>query len=819
MTQLFDGITVLDFSQGMAGSVATMVMSDFGANVIKVEPPGGDPYRAQPASLLWNRGKKSVVLDLETEAGRKQARALARSADAVVESFVPGDAAAFGVDYETLKADNPGLVYTSITAFGDSGPYARYRPYEAIVSAKCGRYMAFAGQNGREGPNFGAVQVASHGAAMAAVRGTVSALMIRDRTGVGQHVQTSLIRAMTYYDLSQFLVWQMMIKFPENFPDDPTVVASRPAPIQYLAVRAGDGRWMQLANLMERLFISEIHAIGLGHLLEDPRYASAPFLDDEPREEMREFILEKMQEKTLDEWMDLFINVEGDVAAEPFMTSIEALDHPQLVHNGAVQKVDDPTVGPMRQLGPLFHMEASQPRIQGPAPQVGQHTDEILASLNGSPSPLTREGAVDSGSSLTPHSSPLTPLEGVTILDMSTVIAGPLAGSLLAEMGARVIRIETLAGDWMRGHYNGLASNRTMAGTEGLSIDLKTAEGQDVLSRLLPKVDVVLHNMRPGAPERVGIGIEQVRALRPDAVYAYLGGYGSSGPHSHRPAMHPIGGAVGGGVMAQISDGALPPEDADMTMDDLRSSSRQLGRANEVNPDPNTAMVTATAITMALYGRQRHGDKQYVETTMIGSNAYVNADHFFDYEGRPARPVIDADGYGTGALFRLYETAAGWVFLGCPFEDEWPRLCSALGRPDLLEDPRFITPDARRENDDALASELASVFADRPALEWESLLTAADIGCVQTEDRGMYHFFAEDEHVAETGLTVEVSHLKYGEFWRYAPILEFSKTPCVAGGGITRGQHTFPILRELGYTDDQILKMRDKRVLDWEEVD
>ena len=822
MTQVFDGITVLDFSQGMAGSVATMVMSDFGADVVKVEPPGGDPYRAHPASLLWNRGKKSVVLDLGTTEGRKQAKALARSADAVVESFVPGDAAALGVDYETLKAENPGLVYTSITAFGDSGPYARYRPYEALVSAKCGRYMAFAGQNGREGPNYGAVQVASHGAAMAAVRGAVAALMIRDRTGVGQRVQTSLLRAITYYDLSQFLIWQMMIKFPENFPDDPTVVASRPAPIQYLAARAGDGRWLQLANLMERLFISEIHAIGLGHLLEDPRYASAPLLDDDAREEMREFILDKMLEKSLDEWMELFINVEGDVAAEPFMTSIEALDHPQLIYNGSVQTVDDPTVGPMRQLGPLFRMDAAPPRVQGAAPRVGQHTEEVLARQRSELREVRKESRPQPADHA-PLTPPSHPLEGVTILDMSTVIAGPLAGSLLAEMGARVVRIETLAGDWMRGHYNGLASNRTMAGTEGLSIDLKTAEGQDILSRLLPKVDVVLHNMRPGAPERVGIGIEQVRALKPDAIYAYLGGYGSTGPHSHRPAMHPIGGAVGGGVMAQISDGALPPEDAGMSMDELRSVSRQLGRANEVNPDPNTAMVTATAITMALYARQRHGDKQYVETTMIGSNAYVNADDFFDYEGRPARPAIDADGYGIGALFRLYQVADGWVFLACPFEDEWPRLCSALAQyapmADLLEDPRFITADTRKENDDALASELGSIFAGRPALEWERLLTAADVGCVQTEDRGMYHFFAEDEHVAQTGLTVDVSHLKYGEFWRYAPILEFSKTPCVAGGGIVRGQHTFPILRELGYTDEQIIAMRDKRVLDWEETD
>ena len=239
----------------------------------------------------------------------------------------------------------------------------------------------------------------------------------------------------------------------------------------------------------------------------------------------------------------------------------------------------------------------------------------------------------------------------------------------------------------MRGHYKGVVANRTMAGTEGLSIDLKTPDGQGILRRLLPRVDVVLHNMRPGAPERVGIGIEKVRKLNPDAVYVYLGGYGSSGPHSHRPAMHPIGGAVSGGVMAQMSRGSLPPEDSPMSMEELQAASRQLGRANEVNPDTNTAMVTATAITMALYARQRLGTTQYVETTMIGANAYVNADHFFDYEGRLPRSIPDVEGYGLGALHRLYEASDGWVFLTCPFEDEWRRLCAALDRSDLLRDP------------------------------------------------------------------------------------------------------------------------------------
>ena len=813
MRQLFDGIRVLDFTQGMAGSVATMVMSDFGAEVVKIEPPEGDPFRASPSAALWNRGKKSAVLDLSQDGGRARAKALARSADVVVETFIPGDAEKLGVDYESLSAENPRLVYVSVTAFGADGPYARYRPYEAVVSAKCGRYMAFAGQNDREGPNYGAVQVASHAAAMAAVRGAVAALAVRDRTGRGQRVETSILRAVTYYDLMQWLVWQMMIKFPEDF-DDPTVIASRPTPIQYLPVRSKDGRWLQLANLMERLFIAEIHAIGLGDMLNEARFANAPHLDDDAREEMRERILARMEERTLDEWMDLFVNAAGDVAAEPFMTSTEALDHPQMADIGLVQPVEDPTFGRMRQLGPLFHLDAAPPAIQGPAPALGQHTDEILAELErrAPKSPKTSKTAAPSAQ------PPKTPLEGVTVLDLSTVIAGPLAGSLLAEMGARVIRIETLAGDWMRNAYDGLASNRTMAGTEGLSIDLKTEDGRGVLNRLLPKADAVIHNMRPGAPERVGIGIEQVRALRPDAIYVYIGGYGSTGPYSHRPAMHPIGGAVGGGVMAQIGRGGLPPEDAALSMPELRAVSRRLGRANEVNPDPNTSMVAATAVVMALYARQRFGGPQYAETTMIAANAYVNADDFFDYEGKPPRAIQDADGNGLHALHRLYRTAAnGWAFLMCPFEDEWRRLCRALDRPDLLQNPKFADAAARLANDGALASELAAVFAQKPALEWERILTAADVGCVQAEDRGMYHFFSEDPHVERGGLTVEVAHPRFGDFWRYAPILEFSDMASRAGPGIARGEHTIPILKELGYDEPQIHAMRAAGALDWEE--
>ncbi len=278
MTQALEGITVLDFTQGMAGSIATMALSDFGAEVIKIESPEGDPYRATPQSHLWDRGKKSVVLDLNDPDAVKRVRQLAERADVVVETFKPGAADSLGVGYEALKAVRPDLVYCSITGFGPKGPYSNYKDYEGLIEAKSGRLMTFAGIAGREGPSYAVVNAASHAAGMGTVRGVVSALMVRDQTGQGQKIETSLLQAITYYDLVQFVLWQMMIKYPETFDFDPTTVAMRASPIQYLPVRTKDGKWMQLANLIERLFRSEIYAIGLGHIYDDPRFVDDPNL-------------------------------------------------------------------------------------------------------------------------------------------------------------------------------------------------------------------------------------------------------------------------------------------------------------------------------------------------------------------------------------------------------------------------------------------------------------------------------------------------------------------------------------------------------------
>ena len=808
MAQVFDGITVLDFTRGMPGSIATMVMSDFGAEVIKVEPPGGDPFRDWPGAIQWNRGKKSIILDLKTPDGQENVQRLAQQADVVIENFRPGVTGRLGIDYERLSAIRPDLVYCSLTGFGPKGPYAHYKGYEGVVTAKIGRMMMFSGQNRQDEPNYVAVQGASHSAAMALIRGAISALHVRNKTGQGQKVETSLLQTVTPFDHYGWIHGQMAIKDPVNYPADQYIGRGRPNPTGYLAARTKDGRWIQLGNIVERLFRDMMGYLEMGFIYEDPRFEDAPDVTVEDRAALEEMMLKSVRKKTLAEWMDIFVNETANVAAEPYMTSQEGMDHPQIVHNGQIRDVEDPRVGKMRQLGPLVLMGKTPGSPKGPAPDPGQHTEELLGCLNG----VMKKVPTNPSPPL-----PRYPLEGITALDLGTVINGPLACSLLTELGARVIRVEAPEGDYSRHSLKGLAVHRTMAGTEGLCLNLKTTEGQEIMHKLVAKADILLHSMRPGAPERTGIGYEQLSKINPGLVYFYAGGYGSTGPHSHRPSMAPIPGAVCGGAMTQIGRDTLPPPDQDPTIEEITELSRKLGRANDGSNDHNASMVNSVAMLLGLYARERTGRGQYIESNMLGANAYANADDFYWHEGKPPRLLPDPDGYGLNALYRLYPARSGWVFLACPFEEEWQALCHTIGRPDLLDAPRFTTREAREEHDTALAEELGRMFAIKEPLEWEKLLTDADVACVQAEDRGMYYFYNDDAHVRENDFITEVETPRLGKFWRYSPLLKFSHTQGKAGPGVLKGEHTQCILRELGYSEEEIRDFKERGVVNWEE--
>jgi crotonobetainyl-CoA:carnitine CoA-transferase CaiB-like acyl-CoA transferase len=811
-----DGLLVLDFSWGMAGGLATAVLGDFGAEVIKIEPPAGDPFRTRPVWLSWNRGKKSIVLDLKTAEGRSQIQRLAEGADVVLESFRPGVAERLGIDYPTLSAINRQLVYASISGWGQQGPLSHIAGYEGVVAAKSGRMTSFQGQMNRPGPAYAAVPVGVWASSQAAVRGILAALLTRDSNG-GGWVQTSLLQGMIPYDLAGLALRQFSRQDPKRFPPDVLGAMVRLPMLQYIPVRTRDGQWLQHANLMDRLFRAFLKAVGLGWVLEEELFRNAPVMNHESRESLRELILEKMQERTLAEWMELYL-ADGNIAAEPFLRPPEGMKHEQFIHNGHAAEIADPLVGRLSTVGLLVRLSDTPGAVGGPAPSLGQHTAEILQRIASKPG---RVPAVQvekpSSNGHERHAKPL--LDGITVVDLSMVIAGPYAAAMLAEMGARVIKIDATPDREQTISTGGMSvlNLKTYAGKEAIQLNLQSPEGQRIIHQLIARADVLLHNFRPGVPERLTIDWETCRRINPRLIHVYVGAYGATGPHHRRPGAHPIPGALLGGALRQAGRANPPPPEQPMSLEEIKEISRLLMRANEANPDPNTSQAAASGILLALLARARMGRGQAIEVTMLQGNAWANADESYDYDGRPPCLLPDAECYGLGALYRLYEAREGWVFLACVFEREWNAFCRAVDRPDLLADSRFSTMAARSQHDAELAREIAEIFNARSADDWEQVLTAAGVACVRA-DGDVGAFFEEHPQASANRLLVKVDSPRFGKYLRHGAIVELYGASNRLGHGAFPGEHTISIMRELGYSDEEIGKLRSGGIIHWEDV-
>ena len=797
MTPACEGLRVLDLSSGPAGGLASMILADFGADVIKVERPGGDPYRHLAAAPMWLRGKRSIELDLKTTHGAERLRALVADADVALVNYRPRTARQLGVDADCLRAVNPRLIYCHLTGFGPRGPLADVRGYEGVVAAKAGRMMTFAGQTDRDGPVYPYVQVGTHASSQAAVQGILAALIAREQTGEGQTVGTSLLQGIMPYDMGGILIQQLMRRFPKQFPEDPWSAFGRMPTLQYQPVLTKDGRWLQLGNLVEHLFHAFLVAADLSEVYVDERYQGPPNqYSEEAREELRDRILARMQEKTLDEWMDIFI-ADGNIASEPYTETQSALSHPQIVHNGTVLEVTTPEHGAMKQIGPIARMPVTPAQPRAAAPLVGEHQGAEWQPRTGRDEPAR--------AALSAARRPRHPLDGVTILEFATIIATPYACSILGDLGARVIKVEPIGGDPMRGMVNGVGATKTTASKESISVDMKSDSGREAVRRLVERADALVHNFRPGVPERLGIGYDDVADVRPQIVYVSAMGYGSDGPYAHRPNAHPIpGAALGGALMQAGGPDALTAVEG---VEAIREHSRQLMRANEVNPDPNTSLVIASATMLALYVQRTQGLGQHIVCDMMTSNAYANFDDFVAYEGKPNRPTPLPGLYGLSALYRLYPTADGWVFLAAPTEREWRALVRVLDCPDLITDRRFRSAEGRTEHDEALGKLLGGAFLGRSAEDWERVLCSADVACVRADEFHPAQYFDRSDQMLQNGFVVEADHLRWGRHWRAGPLTTFSATPTSPGAGVLAGQHTRQLLRELEFSPDEIEAM------------
>ncbi|SHN39861.1 CaiB/BaiF CoA-transferase family protein [Cryptosporangium aurantiacum] len=801
------GVRVVDLSTTAPGGQATQFLAEAGADVVLVEPPGGSPLRSLAAWPAMSGGKRSVVLDLQNEAGRADLDRLLADADVCVTTMRPRSLERLGLTGDRLTSLNPRLVSCAITGFGTSGPWAALPGYEALVMAKLGMFHSKARMIERPGPAFVSVPYASWGAAQTAVHGILAALLDRESTGLGQHVEADLVRGVSMIDTWNWSGQLIGVRWPGAYetvePFDPNGEPLSPMLYSLMAAPTKDGHFLQFAQTDPRLFLAMLEEFGLSYMLTDPRWKDVPkFESQELRTEFWEIVLEKAGERTLAEWREVF-ETNPNVSAELFRQGPEALDHPQLQWERRDVRVEDPERGTVRRPGALVHSDDRPFLPVRPAPRLDEHGAEIRTAIEAAaPSAAAGDGPSE------------LPLAGVTILEFGVMFAGPFGSTQLTDLGARVIKVETLAGDTIRNTlpFPEAGGVRVMQGKESIALDLRTDEGLRIVHELARRSDIVLQAFRAGAAARAGVDPETLRRVNPDLIYVNAPGYGTGGPYGHRPAYAPSVAAAAG---LALTDAPFAVRAAN-TMAAKKSAMRQLGSATAVpslQADGLSALAVASTILLGLLARQRQRPTGALTVTMLATGTHVLLERIVDFPGRPQAPEVDDDAMGWSALYRMYRTAEGWVCLTAPAAREWGALVEALATEvDLAGDDRFATPEGRAAHDRELADVLTDVFARRSAGDWEKRLLGAGVGCVQvTEVLPEYQMQTDPALAAEYAGTA-VSPI-FEEYLRFGPSVKFSRSSTQTKGGCLVGEHTDALLREIGYDDATIADLRERGVI------
>ena len=642
MAGALDGIQVIDLTQGIAGPYTGMLLAEQGAQVIKVEPPQGDTTRGTPGFHIWNRSKHSVVADPATPDGLAFIQQLAATADIVLSDFQPGSDARQQLRYDVLVQNNPGLISCHLPAFGTTGPHTTRYPDDTLVAAVSG--LLGSQWSHRDGGIYLVIPIASYGAAFVASSSITAALFERDRSGLGQQLEVSWLAGAFAMNTGAALY----------HPDIMRLFSGRmnplgPIPV-YRLFKAQDD-WLFVACGNPTFWNKFCLALDQTEWLADPRYEKAPWgIAAEDRDELADRIAAIIETKPRAEWLQILRD--NDIPCAPVTSRQEFMDFSQVIHNRLRVEIDDPQLGKTVQMGVPIHLSETPGAIQNAAPLLGQHTETIKANAE-------RRIMNDERKNKDSIPSTKAPLEGVVVLDFASYIAGTLGPMMLAQLGATVIKVESLSGDAFRAFGFGfLGWNQ---GKRGVAVNLSSPEGQEIVYDLVRKADVVVENLRPGATKRYVIDYDTLSEINPRLIYATVTAFGSSGPEHDYPGFDPLLQSRSGIMKAQGGHGQ-PPFYLTCGVCDYAA-----------------ALLTAYGVTAALYARNKSGKGQHVETSLTAASMAVQSGNFIFYDGRPDMENGGPDLWGTGALYRVYPTADNSLFLAATQQAHWHGLCSALG--------------------------------------------------------------------------------------------------------------------------------------------
>lgn len=765
---LVAGLKVVELGWGLAASLTGMLFADNGADVIKVEPLEGDPYREIPAAKVWNRGKRSWSLDLKTEEGRKRYIELCAGADVVIDALRPGASDRHGCGDEVLRSHNPALVYCAISAYGRDDPRRDLPGYDPLISAWMGLTNEQQGRADR--PRFPSFPIGSYGAAFNACIGVLAALHHRAKTGRGQLVETSL------YDGALSLLtmsWCWNAKDPPLPSTRPRLIPSLPRRhmITLGVLKCSDGGYLQIHTGPTGHFALALRVLGLDGTMQNPPPSlekSTPLSDDE-----RAFLLDNVPKivaaKPLDVWLAAFD--EAGIACVPVDPPGKIFSDPQIVFDAAVVTVDDPELGSIRMVAPLPKCEQAPAGVSRPAPGLGEHNGEGF----GSPARHSSAGA----------GSQEAPLKDLKIVDFGNFYAGPAATRILSDLGADVIKVEPPSGDPMRPTRN--IFRMAQRGKRSLGLDMKAPAGRDIAHRLIAEADIVTHNMRENKADKVGLGFAELAALNSDLIYLRSPGFGSAGPRAHQASFAPLLSAMCG----------IQTEAAGKGQDPIQNWIS--------NEDVVGSCLGAIWLLMALYRRDQGGKAVEIENSLLRAAMFAGSHVILDQQGVLIPSFeIDSEQLGTGPLCRLYEAQDGWIMLAVltARDQELLRRSGALFAltSETAGDLRDV---------EGIDKVLEAWFRGQSASAALEILSAAGVPAELARPRQGMAFLSSDEKerlVSYKDVDVEARDIGH--------LIRFSDMPTPAIRSVARlGEHSDAILRELDKSDEDIAELRDAKVV------
>ena len=643
-------LRIVEIGQGMAVQVAGLMLSELGAEVLKVERPGGDPARGTAPFANWNRGKRSVVLDLDTAEGLDALHARLAGADALLHQFAPSRAKALGLDDAGLAERHPHLVVTAITGSPANHPDVERSDDELLVAARVGAMYENDGHRG--GPIVYRYRQGSWSAAQLAAAGLLARLVMRLQSGRGGPAHTSIFQG---FLATLPLVWARNSEGP--MPNPETYPPDKPRAIAQQLFQCADGDWLQIMDPTRQF-----------------DYATMPTMwevlaEAEVDLETAEGQAEAFRRRPLANWLaDLRA---ADIAAEPAFPMGEVLRHEDVEANGYVVEVEDPDFGKTRQPNTPFHSDADLPQGR-PAPRLGEGGD-VMWPPRSAPAP---------------GSAPAEVLEGVRVLDLGMFLAGPMGPSMMGDMGADVIKVEALSGDrirFMHRYYQAAARSK-----RSLAIDLTKPEARPILERLIQWAEIVHHNMRFKGAAKLGLSEEGIRAAKPDVAFNYASAYGQRGERGNWPGYDSIFNAIAGWEFENAGEGNRPVFNRPGTM------------------DVATAQSCLVELMASLYARRATGRGYNTQTSLLGLAAFTQGERLIGPDGALTDTYhLTSDQTGFSPYHRIYECAEGaWIAVAA----HQPAQQAALR--DLLGDDFEGGAKDRKAGDLLAALEAAGVPAD-----------------------------------------------------------------------------------------------------------